>query len=247
MLPESPWAASFLASPNHGERKDERRPDMIVLHYTGMSTGAEALAWLRNPVAKVSCHYFIWEDGSIVQLVPEERRAWHAGLSYWQGETDLNSASVGIEIVNPGHDGGLPPFPEAQIVALIALCKDIGARLAIRPQRVLAHSDIAPSRKRDPGEKFPWTRLHRAGIGHFVAPAPIEGASKGSENRNEIEALQQMLVTYGYGVPVSGIYCAATEAVVRAFQRHFRPERVDGIADRSTLATLRELIRGLPA
>jgi len=244
ITPESPCAAEFLASPNHGERKGGRRPDALVLHYTGMPSSAEAQAWLRNPAAQVSCHYFVWEDGHIVQLVPEGRRAWHAGRSFWQGESDLNSASIGIAIANPGHDGGLPPFLEAQIAAVIALCRDIAARLAIPPRRVLAHSDIAPLRKRDPGEKFPWARLHREGVGHYVEPAPIGDTGTSVV---EVETLQAMLARYGYEIPVSGVYCAATEAVVRAFQRHFRAKRVDGIADCSTVTTLRELIAALPA
>jgi N-acetylmuramoyl-L-alanine amidase len=260
ITPESPCASAFLASPNHGERRGRGRPDTIILHYTGMSKSVEALAWLCDPASQVSCHYFVWEDGNIVQLVAEERRAWHAGQSCWQGETDLNSTSIGIEIANPGHDGGLPVFPEAQVAALVALCRDITARLVILPPRVLAHSDIAPSRKRDPGEKFPWARLHRAGIGHYVEPAPIEeaadadlpveaayAAGRSGASAIEVGSLQEMLATYGYDVPVNGVYCATTEAVVRAFQRHFRPERVDGIADRSTVTTLRELIRTVPA
>ena len=243
ITPESSAAAEFLASPNHGERRNGRRADALVLHYTGMPNAAEALAWLCNPAAQVSCHYFVWEDGRIVQLVPEGRRAWHAGRSFWQGESDLNSASIGIEIANPGHDGGLPDFPQVQISAVIALCRDITARLAIPPQRVLAHSDIAPLRKRDPGEKFPWARLHREGVGHYVAPAPIDDSAVPAA---EVEPLQALLARYGYEIPVSGIYCAVTEAVVRAFQRHFRQQRVDGIADPSTVATLRALIAALP-
>ncbi len=249
VAPESSCAAAFLASPNHGERKDGRRPDTIILHYTGMASSTAALDWLRDPASKVSCHYFIWEDGRIVQLVSEGRRAWHAGQSSWFGETDLNSASVGIEIANPGHDGGLPPFPDAQIVSVVALCQDLSGRLEVPAARILAHSDIAPLRKSDPGENFPWARLHQAGIGHYVAPIPIVGADSDQQedpSSAEIEALQSLLAAYGYDVPVNGAYCAKTEAVVRAFQRHFRSERVDGIADRSTVATLRELIRTLP-
>ena len=253
ITPDSCCATAFLASPNHGERKDGRRPDAIVLHYTGMASGAEALARLRNPTSKVSCHYFVWEDGNVVQLVSEGRRAWHAGQSSWHGETDLNSASIGIEIVNPGHDGDLPAFPKTQIAAVMALCADISMRLAVPPPRILAHSDIAPLRKRDPGENFPWDRLHRAKIGHYVEPVPIEGESGAGMAQPsgpwviEIDVLQGLLKAYGYGVPVNGVYCATTEAVVRAFQRHFRPERVDGVADDSTIATLRKLIHALPA
>jgi N-acetylmuramoyl-L-alanine amidase len=248
VAPDSSCAAAFLASPNHGERKDSRGPDTIILHYTGMTSSGAALDWLRNPASKVSCHYFIWEDGAVVQLVSEDRRAWHAGQSSWLGETDLNSASIGIEIANPGHDGGLPPFSDAQITSVIALCQDVSRRLAVPAARILAHSDIAPLRKSDPGENFPWARLHGAGIGHYVTPVPIVGDD---DDRNDplpagIEDLQRLFSAYGYDVPVSGVYCAKTEAVVRAFQRHFRPERVDGIADQSTVATLRELIRALP-
>lgn len=243
ITPESPCAATFLASPNHGERKGGRRPDALVLHYTGMPSNAAALDWLCNPRARVSCHYFIRDDGLVLQLVPEGRRAWHAGHSFWQGETDLNSASLGIEIANPGHDGGLPAFTEAQIAAAIPLCRDLSERFAIPPERVLAHSDIAPRRKRDPGEKFPWARLHREGIGHYVEPAPIDGDATPVI---EVENVQRMLAHYGYEIAVRGTDGPATGTVVRAFQRHFRPERVDGIADRSTVATLRALIAALP-
>jgi N-acetylmuramoyl-L-alanine amidase len=246
---DSPLVAEFLASPNRNERRGYAKPDCVILHYTGMPTGEAALALLRNPKAEVSSHYFIWEDGRIVQLVPEDRRAWHAGVSFWKGERDLNSASIGIEIVNPGHDGGAPPFAEPQIVAVISLLKDIVARRAIRPERILAHSDIAPARKIDPGEKFPWDRLNEAGLGLWVPPEPIaEGPTlrKGQEGA-PVRALQAMLALYGYGVEITGVYDRPTVLGVIAFQRHFRPARVDGEADVSTVETLRRLVAALTA
>ncbi|MDR6952262.1 N-acetylmuramoyl-L-alanine amidase [Ancylobacter sp. 3268] len=237
---DSPLAAEVLVSPNHGERVGTLLPDMLVLHYTGMPSAEEAVAWLRSPEKAVSCHYVVHEDGRIVQLVPEARRAWHAGASSWAGATDINSLSIGIEIVNPGHDFGYPPFPARQIEAVTALAKDIVTRLAINPDRVLAHSDVAPLRKQDPGEKFPWEILHRAGIGHLVEEEPITDGRyfMRGESGQPIEALQAMLGFYGYQVPITGTFCGTTEAVVRAFQRHFRRQRVDGVADVSTLATL---------
>ena len=213
-----------------------------------MPTGAAALALLRDPASQVSAHYFVWEDGRIVQLVGEESRAWHAGVSVWKGQRDLNSASIGIEIVNPGHDGGAPPFPAAQVAALIALTRDICERHAIGRERVLAHSDIAPARKIDPGERFPWDRLWREGVGHWVEPAPIaEGPIlKRGDEGPPVRALQAMLALYGYGVELTGVYDKQTELYVTAFQRHFRPGRVDGKADPSTAATLRRLVEALP-
>ncbi|HRJ69805.1 MAG TPA: N-acetylmuramoyl-L-alanine amidase [Beijerinckiaceae bacterium] len=266
---DSPLARLF-ASPNHGERKDGLRPDMIILHYTGMPTGDAALAWLCNPVSEVSSHYFVRENGRILQLVPEARRAWHAGASSWQGLGDINSRSIGIEIVNAGHEGHgidpvdprrppdvtapdkgagpLPAFPPAQIESVIRLVRDIAARWHIRPERILAHSDIAPRRKRDPGEAFPWPVLAENGVGHWVRPTPIRSGRffQPGDGGAPVEALQQMLSLYGYDMPATGRYDEQTEAVVRAFQRHFRPERVDGIADFSTITTLRDLIRALP-
>jgi N-acetylmuramoyl-L-alanine amidase len=246
---DSPLAAEFLASPNHNERRGPTRLNCVILHYTGMPTGAEALALLRNPASEVSSHYFVWEDGRIVQLVAEDRRAWHAGVSAWKGERDINSLSIGIEIVNPGHVGGSPPFPEAQIAAVTALVRDIGDRHAIKPERVLAHSDVAPLRKIDPGEHFPWERLWRDGVGHWVAPTPIADAPPIRRDREgpPIRALQAMLALYGYGVEISGVYDKLTESNVAAFQRHFRPLRVDGEADASTVDTLRRLIAALTA
>lgn len=234
-------------SPNHGDRKGGPI-DILLLHYTGMPDHDQALAWLCNPDSKVSSHYFVHEDGRVLQLVPEQCRAWHAGASLWNGDDDINSRSVGIEIANTGHPGGLPPYPDAQIEALIALCLDIVGRNPIPPHRVLAHSDVAPGRKLDPGELFPWARLAAAGVGHFVEPVPI-GAGPSfsrSDSGPPIEALQAMLALYGYGLEINGSFDQRTEDVVAAFQRHFRPARVDGIADRSAIETLRRLIVALP-
>jgi N-acetylmuramoyl-L-alanine amidase len=244
LTPECAVPAKVFPSPNHGERAGGRRPDMLLLHYTGMPTAAEALQRLCNPVTEVSAHYFIFEDGRILQLVPEGRRAWHAGAAAWAGETDINSCSIGIEIAHPGHDGGLPPYPERQIDGVIGLCRDVVRRWAMRPERVLAHSDVAPDRKEDPGEVFPWRGLHEAGVGHWVEPAPIRDGrffARG-EAGQPIEALQAMLALYGYAVEINGVFDARTEKAVIALQRHFRPARVDGIADVSTITTLRDLL-----
>jgi N-acetylmuramoyl-L-alanine amidase len=246
--PDSTLVSAVRASPNHGERKDAKRPDAIILHYTGMQTGAAAIARLCEPTSEVSSHYVVEEDGTILQLVPEARRAWHAGKSYWAGERDLNSTSIGIEIVNGGHDFGLPAFPDAQIAAVIALCTDISARRKILPSRILAHSDIAPGRKQDPGERFPWDGLAAAGVGHYVVPTPLgEDAplALGASGK-EVETLQEMLAAFGFEVAVTGEYDKPTEQIVSAFQRHFRPVRIDGKADRSTIATLRALLHSRP-
>jgi N-acetylmuramoyl-L-alanine amidase len=245
--PDSPLVARFVASPNSGERRGHSRPNCLILHYTGMPTGEAALKALTDPAREVSAHYLIWEDGSIDQLVAESDRAWHAGRGSWKGETDLNSASIGIEIVNPGHEGGSPPFPDLQIEATIALAQDIAARWAIPPERILAHSDIAPARKRDPGETFPWATLWRGGVGHWTEPAPLAGSFlfAHEEEGPPVRALQAMLALYGYGVETTGVYDRQTRQVVTAFQRHFRPQRVDGEADASTAATLKALIDAL--
>jgi N-acetylmuramoyl-L-alanine amidase len=250
-MPDCPLATAVVPSPHHEARRTEERPDILLLHYTGMATGAAALAWLCDPRSKVSCHYFVDEDGAITQLVPEARRAWHAGLAVWQDDADVNSRSIGVEIVNPGHEFGYRAFPDRQIAAVIALARDICARLAIPPERVLAHSDVAPRRKQDPGELFPWGRLAEAGVGHWVEPAPITAAPPlaeiGTGEADEaIESLQMMLSLYGYGIEITGLLDAQTSAVVTAFQRHFRQARVDGVADPSTLETLRRLLAALP-
>jgi N-acetylmuramoyl-L-alanine amidase len=248
LTPESPVAAKVFPSPNHRERRDGRRPDMLILHYTGMPDEGEALQWLASPVSQVSAHYFVFGDGRVAQLVPEGRRAWHAGASSWGDERDINSSSIGVEIANAGHPGGLPPFGEVQIRAVIALCRDLVGRWRIAPDRVLAHSDVAPGRKLDPGEIFPWERLHAAGIGHWVRSAPVcDGRflTRGDQGM-PVEALQAMLALYGYGLAITGTFDEDTEKVVAAFQRHFRQVRVDGVADASTIATLRDLIASRP-
>jgi N-acetylmuramoyl-L-alanine amidase len=251
--PDSRFVHRVMPSPNH----DARAPaaiDILLLHYTGMASTAGAIERLCEPAAKVSSHYVIDEAGEVFQLVAEARRGWHAGVSSWEGTTDINSRAIGIEIANPGHDFGYPDFPEAQIESVIALCRDIVARHRIRPDRVLAHSDVAPLRKCDPGEKFPWKRLHQAGVGAWTEPVPVtqqaerEGRAVGARGAEIIEVegargagiaeLQGALKRYGYGIEPTGVYDEVTEAAVTAFQRHFRPARIDGVADLSTIATL---------
>jgi len=205
--------------------------DMLVLHYTGMVSGEAALARLCDPAAKVSAHYAIDEDGTIYAMVPETQRAWHAGISFWAGAGDINARSIGIELVNPGHEFGYRPFPEAQIGALTALCRQILGRHSILPWRVLGHSDVAPARKDDPGELFPWAEWAAAGIGFWAAPGDDLGEA----------AMAPLLAHYGYDPDVS------LEKAVAAFQRHFRPSRVDGMADRETRTMLSGLIAAYDA
>ena len=273
--PDSHLVAEVRPSPNHGERRgraDRGTADILLLHYTGMPAGRglgaaeRAIRWLTMPVSEVSAHYVVDEDGRITQLVPEARRAWHAGRGSWGTETDINSASIGIEIVNPGHwwdmsqtpdrdpdapvevHPGARAFPEAQIAAVIALARDIVARHAIRPERVLAHSDVAPGRKRDPGELFPWDRLAAVGLGAQAVPIiPVTGREfRLGDAAPPVAAIQAMLKLYGYGIEVGDVFDEATVAVVEAFQRHFRPARVDGVADPETVAILRALLGQRP-
>lgn len=246
--PDSSIVSDVIPSPNFGDRANRRLPDMILLHYTGMPDVEGAIKQLCTAGTEVSSHYIVLEDGRIVQCVPEAQRAWHAGVSSWAGEEDINSCSIGVEIVNRGHDWGYPDFPSRQIAAVIALCRGIMLRREVPTHRVLAHSDVAPSRKKDPGEKFPWHSLANSGVGHWVQPAPIvrsETLKIGSIG-DDVRDLQQALVRYGYGLPVTGKYDGPTMDTVGAFQRHFRPARVDGIADRSTLTTLHALLSSLP-
>jgi N-acetylmuramoyl-L-alanine amidase len=227
-------------SPNHDARPAGVAVDILLLHYTGMPSAAAALDRLCDPAAKVSAHYGIDEDGTVWALVDEDRRAWHAGVSCWAGERDVNGRAIGIELVNPGHEFGYRPFPEAQMAALQALAQAILARHPIPPQRVLGHSDVAPARKEDPGELFDWPRLARAGIGlwpdAFAAIDPAAGTAP------DTTALQRKLAAYGYDVPSHGRPDETTRLVVAAFQRHFRPRRVDGIADGETAARLDALL-----
>ena len=242
---DSACVVQLRQAANHDDRKAP--VDMLVMHYTGMKTEEAALDLLCGEDGRVSCHYFVGEDGRIVQMVGEDRRAWHAGVSHWCGVDDNNSRSIGIEIANPGHEHGYRPFADAQIAAVAELARDIVARHAIEPRNVVAHSDIAPQRKSDPGELFPWDRLHEKGIGHWVAPEPTGGGrffQRGDEGE-PVAALQTMLGLYGYGLEAHGRFDDLTEACITAFQRHFRQARVDGVADASTIATLHKLLKAL--
>jgi N-acetylmuramoyl-L-alanine amidase len=226
-------------SPNHEPRPEGVPVDILLLHYTGMETGDAALARLCDPDAKVSAHYLIEEDGRVFQLVEENRRAWHAGVSCWAGEHDINSRSIGIELVNPGHEFGYRPFPEAEMAALIELAGGIVKRHPIPSHRVLGHSDVAPTRKQDPGELFDWQRLAGAGIG--VWPDPVEAPV----DTPPIAWFQAAFARVGYCLARSGRLDDETRAVLAAFQRHFRPETVTGEADRPTAARLLGLQRAL--
>lgn len=235
-------------SPNIEPRKADVFLCYLILHYTGMASAEKACEWLCAPESKVSCHYLVDEQGGITQMVGEDLRAWHAGVSAWQDEQDINSASVGIEIQNPGHTAGYPDFPAAQMQAVVALCRDIAARHGILPQHVLAHSDVAPGRKIDPGEKFDWRFLYENGVGHWVAPEPLTSGVFLQEGDvgEAVTALQGLLKLYGYGVDCHGQFDKQTRLVVAAFQRHFRPAKVDGVADHSTVATLHKLLKARP-
>ena len=229
-------------SPNFDART--ATPSVLVLHYTGMKTGEEALDRLRDPVAKVSSHYMVEEDGRVFRLVAEERRAWHAGVSFWRGRRNLNGDSIGVEIVNPGHEFGYRPFPDAQIAAVIELVGDIRSRWEIEDRDIVGHADVAPARKDDPGELFPWKRLAEAGHGLWVEPAAAPGLPFGEgEEGAAVCALQAGFTRLGYDLPPTGTFDADTTAVVRAFQRHWRQAKVDGIADGETRARLIALLR----
>lgn len=246
-MKRSPLARAFVLAPSVEPRALGRAVDMLVMHYTGMETAERACAWLCTPASRVSCHYLVDERGTITQMVCEDLRAWHAGHSAWRGESDTNSRSIGIEIHNPGHTLGYPAFPAAQMRAVIALCHDILSRHDIPPRNVVAHSDVAPLRKVDPGEKFDWAWLKRESIGHYVAPVHAGGGPllQQGDRGQPVEALQAMLALYGYGIDITGHYDRLTHAVVRAFQLHFRPSRVDGNADRGTVDTLHRLLAAL--
>lgn len=227
-------------SPNVNERL--AAVDMLVLHYTGMKTCEEAVRRLTDAASKVSAHYTIDEDGTIYRHVPEELRAWHAGISSWRGRDDVNSRSIGIEIANPGHEFGYRAFPEVQIRAVISLGQQIVKRRGIPLRNVVGHSDVAPARKTDPGELFPWKHLAGEGLGLWAEAKAGQDAAllKGAED-DRVSELQKALARYGYGIEPTGVFDEATETVVSAFQRHFRPAKFDGIADAHTQAVLRAL------
>ncbi len=248
LKPDSALVHALHPSPNIGDRRKGCRADMILLHYTGMPAADKAVLWLANPKSKVSCHYVIDEAGHITQMVQETKRAWHAGASHWAGETDVNSVSVGIEIQNPGHEHGYPDFPPEQMHAVAALCRDIGQRRGVRPERVLAHSDVAPGRKIDPGEKFDWAHLARHGIGHWVAPAPLTAAAGRvlDDDRAAVDEAVSLLARYGYGVE-NGERADWFAVLVRTFQLHCLSQRTDGRLDAGTLNPLRRLVITLAA
>lgn len=212
-------------SPNHDARPGERDPDLIVLHYTGMRSGAEAIERLCDPAARVSAHYCIEEDGTLWRLVPESRRAWHAGLSFWQGQSGVNDRSIGIELVNPGHEWGYRAFPEAQMAALLELLAVLRVRWRILRSNIVGHSDIAPLRKEDPGELFDWQRLALAGHGLWPAAA----SARQPDERRAKAALGR--IGYGY-------LDEEFPAVLRAFQRRYRQTEVNGLLDPETMGTI---------
>ena len=215
-------------SPNADARPEGVPIDMLVLHYTGMESAAAALNRLCDPAAKVSAHYLIDEDGSVTALVDEERRAWHAGASSWRGRRDINARSIGIELVNPGHEFGYRPFPEAQMAALLDLAPALLVRHPIAPHNIVGHSDIAPRRKSDPGELFDWQRLAKAGIGQWP-----EARQRSSTDEADVRS---ELARIGYETD-------DLSATVLAFQRRFRPDRLDGQIDSETAGLVAALAR----
>lgn len=233
------------ASPNHDQRT--LTVDMLLLHYTGMQTGQAALDRLCDPQWKVSSHYLVEEDGRVFQLVDEARRARHAGVSFWRGETDNNSRSVGIEIVNPGHEWGYRAFPEAQISAVIELSQAILSRHDIPAGHVVGHSDVAPDRKTDPGELFPWGLLAENGIG--IAPPVIHEGGRlliSADGESEVAVRAQSLLSQiGYDVPSTGLWDPHSITNMTAFQRHFYPQRLDGLVDEGGLQALEMVARAV--
>jgi N-acetylmuramoyl-L-alanine amidase len=227
-------------SPNFDARNPEIPLRYVVLHYTGMKTGSDALKRLCDPLAKVSAHYVVGEDGRLYHLVEEEQRAWHAGESFWRGCRDMNSASIGIELVNPGHQNGYRAFPAAQIAALVELIKDILNRRGLPPATsLLGHSEIAPVRKEDPGELFPWRELAAQGLGLW--PAPSESDYTACDDAE----VQTLLRAIGYDCPEDGAYDRAMRAALLAFQRRYEPGNLTGTPERETIARLRALKRAM--
>ncbi len=242
---------SYIQRPSPNFDARTRPVDLVVLHYTGMQDAETALRRLTDPapvagdypgpwqgpnvmkdaaLSRVSVHYVVDEQGKVYSLVPEEHRAWHAGRGSWEGEGDVNARSIGIEIVNGGHDFGLPDFPDAQIEGVITLIKDIFGRwAAINPSRVVGHSDIATERKADPGEKFPWQRLAEAGAAIWPDKVPPQPPVDDSVSRAQVQ-----LAAFGYDVTQTGFVDLGTKAAIVAFQRRFRPSNLDGVLDEET-------------
>jgi N-acetylmuramoyl-L-alanine amidase len=232
-------------SPNHDARPDATPLDILVLHYTGMRGGADAVARLCDPESRVSAHFVVDEDGGILRLVPEDRRAWHAGISWWRGLTDLNDRSIGIEIVNPGHEWGYRPFGALQMAAVCDLCLSILSRHAIPARNIVAHSDIAPDRKQDPGELFDWEGLAANGVGLFPPNVPDLGTGGVVRDAAGLRDVRRALADIGYRIAPEGALDPALSSVLRAFQRHWRGEAVTGQADAGTLARLLAVARAV--
>ncbi len=230
------------SSPNHNQRPAGIPVDTLVLHYTGMQSGKAALARLCDEEARVSSHYLVEEDGGVWQLVPDERRAWHAGPSSWRGNQDINARSIGIEIVNPGHEWGYRPFPPAQMDALLTLCGELLACHPIVSRNVVAHSDIAPDRKQDPGEFFDFSLLARHGIGLFPQHVPDLGTGGIAADEAALAPVRAGLAAIGYDVAGAGAWDQRLGLVLAAFQRHWRPESVTARADAGTRARLAALV-----
>ncbi|MEE2655514.1 MAG: N-acetylmuramoyl-L-alanine amidase [Pseudomonadota bacterium] len=214
-------------SPNFGDRARGSVIDKLIFHYTGMHNSEMSLSRLCDQASEVSAHYFIDESGEIYHLVSEEKRAWHAGTSYWAGETDINSQSIGIELQNPGHEWGYRNFPDPQISALIQLATKILSDYKIPEKNVLGHSDISPERKVDPGELFPWKRLALKNIGYWPK---LE--NKNLDIKMSKQEANQNLSLIGYH-PGSSFHAKLT-----AFQRHYRPLKLDGFVDKETAQLL---------
>lgn len=252
-LPAEAAGARAAPSPNHDARPADQPADTLILHYTGMRTAEEAIGRLRDPDSGVSCHYVVAEDGLVWQLVPEARRAWHAGVSHWRGREALNGRSIGIEVVNPGHEWGYRPFPALQMAAVCDLCLGILGRHAIRPRDVVGHADVAPDRKQDPGELFDWQGLAANGVGLWPAEGvglwPAEGgrlwpaggvfddAAPVDTGLEPAAESRRLLAAIGYRTDLP------LAVLLAAFQRHWRPARVDGLADRGTLEALSAVAR----
>ncbi len=226
-------------SPNHDARTHGKSVDILLLHYTGMKTGQAAVDRLLDPEATVSSHYVVDEDGTVYRLVAEERRAWHAGVSYWRGAERINDRCIGIEIVNPGHEWGYRDFPALQMAVVCDLCLGILSRHPIPPRNVIGHSDVAPDRKEDPGEKFDWQGLADNGVGLWPKDISDLGTVGVLTDETAMRLVRADLAAIGYRIAAHGAHDKDLATVLRAFQRHWRQEEINGLADAGTRARLR--------